>query len=79
MRAGSSRVQRVMVMVEGTVKLFDDAVGRGLIARDGGEDVYVNRAAIKHQGPRTLTIGDRVRFQVIAGLKGPCAAAVRKL
>jgi CspA family cold shock protein len=66
-------------MAEGTVRSFDDAVGKGLIAREGAIDVYVNRAAIKNLGPRTLVTGDRVRFQVVEGLKGPCAASVHKL
>ena len=72
-------VQKAPVMAEGTVRSFDDTIGKGLIAREGGMDVYVNRAAIKHLGPRTLVTGDRVRFQVVEGLKGPCAASVRKL
>jgi len=67
------------LLAEGTVKSFDDTMGKGLIAREGGKDVYVNRAAIKDLGPRTLVIGDRVRFQVVEGLKGPCAASVHKL
>ena len=72
-------VQKAAVIAEGTVRSFEDAIGKGLIARDGSMDVYVNRAAIKDLGPRTLVAGDRVRFQVIEGLKGPCAASVRKL
>jgi CspA family cold shock protein len=76
---GGVFVPKAAVMAEGTVKSFDTAVGKGLIARDGGRDVYVNRAAIKHQGPRTLAAGDRVRFQLVEGLNGPCAAAVHRL
>lgn len=72
-------VRGTPVMAEGTVRSFDDVVGRGLIAREGSLDVYVNRAAIKDLGPRTLVTGDRVRFQVVDGLKGPCAASVHKL
>jgi CspA family cold shock protein len=72
-------VQKATVIAEGTVRSFDEAIGKGLIARDEGMDVYVNRAAIKDLGPRTLVTGDRVRFQVVEGVKGPCAASVRKL
>jgi CspA family cold shock protein len=72
-------VRRAPVMAEGTVRSFDNVVGKGLIAREGATDVYVNRAAIKELGPRTLVTGDRVRFHVIEGLKGPCAASVHKL
>jgi CspA family cold shock protein len=76
---GGTFVQKAAVMTEGTVKSFDDAVGKGVIARDGSRDVYVNRAAIKHEGARTLAAGDRVRFQLVEGLNGPCAAAVHRL
>lgn len=72
-------VQKAKVIAEGTVRSFEDAIGKGLIAREGSMDVFVNRAAIKDLGPRTLVTGDRVRFQVVEGLKGPCAASVRKL
>jgi len=71
-------VQKAVVMAEGTVKSFDNVMGKGLIARGVGRDVYVNRAAIKDLGPRTLVTGDRVRFQVVEGLKGPCAASVHR-
>lgn len=74
----SNFMQQVAVNVEGIVKSFDDIIGKGLIAREGGKDVSVTRAAIKHDGPRTLVAGDRVRFQLVEGLKGPCAAAVHK-
>lgn len=74
----SNFMQQVAVIVEGTVKSFDEIVGKGLIAREGGKDVSVTRAAIKHDGPQTLAAGDRVRFQLVEGLKGPCAAAVHK-
>lgn len=75
--AGDFR-QKAAVIVEGTVKSYDEQIGKGLIAREGCPDVSVNRAAIKHAGPRTLVAGQRVSFQLVDGLKGPCAAAVRK-
>lgn len=71
--------QKVAVIVEGTVKSFDELLGKGLIAREGGKDVAVVRAAIKHEAPRTLVAGEHVRFQLVEGLKGPCAAGVHRL
>ena len=66
-------------MPTGTVKFFNETKGFGFITPDeGGKDVSVTRAAIKHDGPRTLVAGDRVKFQLVEGLKGPCAAAVHK-
>ena len=75
---GGNFVQKAAVLAEGTVKSFDDAAGKGLIVREGGKDVHVNRAALKDQGPRTLAAGDRVRFQLVDGLNWPCAAGVHK-
>jgi len=74
----SNFMQKAAVIVEGTVKTFDEIIGKGLIAREGCKDVYVNRAAIKHDSPRTLVAGERVHFQLVDGLNGPCAAAVRR-
>lgn len=74
----SNFLQNIAVIAEGTVISFDELIGKGLIAREGGENVAVTRAAIKHGGPRTLVAGDRVTFQLVGGLKGPCAAAVHK-
>lgn len=71
--------QKETVMAEGTVRSYDNIGGKGLIAREGAVDVYVNRAAIKDLGPRTLASGDRVRFQLIDGVKGPVAASVHKV
>ena len=74
-----SFMQDAAVFVEGTVKSFDIGAGKGLIARENAQDVVVTRAAIKFDGPRTLTVGDRVSFQLVAGLNGPCAASVKRL
>jgi len=63
----------------GTVKSYNHETGKGLIARDGNEDVHVNHAALKHESVQSLKAGDRVRFQVIEGPKGWFASAVLML
>ena len=66
-------------MAVGTVKSFDLATGNGFIGRKGDKDVFVNYEAIKGENPRTLSVGDRVRVEVLDGPNGPRARSVRKL
>jgi len=70
--------KKITVFIEGVVKSFDDGSGNGLIARAGDSDVFVNREAIRGDGPRTLAIGARVRVEVMEGPNGPRAASVRR-
>jgi len=66
-------------MSEGTVKWFNDSKGFGFIEQDGGKDVFVHHSAIQADGFKSLSEGDRVSFEVVAGPKGPAAESVRKL
>jgi len=64
--------------VIGKVKWFNNAKGYGFIGRDDGPDVFVHYSAILGTGYRSLSEGDRVEFEIVAGAKGPQAANVRK-
>ena len=66
-------------MAEGTVKWFNDAKGFGFIEQDGGQDVFVHHSAIKGEGFKSLAEGQRVRFEIVDGQKGPAAKDVVKL
>jgi CspA family cold shock protein len=66
-------------MAEGTVKWFNDAKGFGFIEQDGGQDVFVHHSAIKADGFKSLSEGERVSFEVVDGQKGPAAQNVVKL
>lgn len=63
-------------MSEGTVKWFNDSKGFGFIQQDGGKDIFVHHSAIQAQGFKSLQEGQRVRFDVVDGAKGPAAANV---
>jgi CspA family cold shock protein len=61
----------------GTVKWFNDEKGFGFITRDdGGKDVFCHHSAIKADGFRSLTEGQKVEFDVVDGQKGPAAENV---
>ena len=64
-------------MATGTVKWFNESKGYGFIAPDdGGDDVFVHFRAIQGQGFKTLTEGQKVKFDVEQGPKGAQAANV---
>lgn len=66
-------------MAEGTVKWFNEKKGFGFIQQDDGADVFVHFSAIQDNGFKTLQEGQRVRFDVGSGRKGPAAANVQIL
>lgn len=65
-------------MAEGTVKWFNESKGFGFIEQDNGPDVFVHYSGIGGDGFRTLGEGERVRFDVTEGPKGPQASNVIK-
>jgi CspA family cold shock protein len=66
-------------MTEGKVKWFNTQKGWGFIEVEGGKDVFVHYSAIGGEGYRALEEGDRVRFDIVDGPKGPQASNVEKL
>ena len=63
-------------MARGTVKWFNAVKGYGFIGIEEGDDVFVHFSAIKGDGFRTLTDGQKVEFTVADGQKGPQAENV---
>ncbi|RLC30748.1 MAG: cold-shock protein [Deltaproteobacteria bacterium] len=66
-------------MAEGIVKWFSDKKGFGFIEKEDGTDVFVHFSAIDMPGFKSLDEGDRVRFEVEQGNRGPAAKNVTKL
>ncbi len=63
-------------MVQGIVKWFNSKKGFGFIEQDQGEDVFVHYSDIDMSGFKTLTEGERVKFEVIENDKGLAAREV---
>lgn len=63
----------------GVVKWFNEAKGYGFIQQDNGPDVFVHFSAVKGEGYKTLTEGDRVEFEIVQGDKGFKASNVVKI
>jgi CspA family cold shock protein len=66
-------------MSEGKVKWFNERKGFGFIEKDDGGDVFVHHSAIQADGFKTLNEGQRVRFDIQQGNKGPAAENVKLL
>ena len=65
-------------MSDGTVKWFNDAKGYGfIVAKDGGEDVFVHHSNIEGTGFKTLAEGQDVTFSMEQGDKGFSATNVQ--
>ncbi|MCX8026990.1 MAG: cold-shock protein [Thermodesulfovibrionales bacterium] len=65
--------------VEGKVKWFNEAKGFGFIQQDNGPDVFVHYSSIESNGFKTLQEGQKVKFDIVEGDRGPKATNVVKL
>ena len=61
------------------MKWFNEKKGFGFIEQDNGPDLFVHYAAITGEGFKTLSEGQRVRFEVEETPKGPKAKNVEKI
>ena len=68
--------ERVSRVPTGRVKWYNADKGFGFLAQDGGEDVYVRKAALP-AGVPGLKPGQRVEFGMAEGRRGPQALSVR--
>ncbi len=65
--------------VEGTIKWFNEKKGYGFIQQDNGQDIFVHYSSIAGDGFKTLSEGQRVKFDIEEGAKGPKAINVIKI
>ena len=64
-------------MAEGTVKFFDEMKHFGFISGDDGKEYFVHVSGIKEGN--TIHEGDKVKFEVVQGERGPKAEQVEKI
>jgi CspA family cold shock protein len=65
-------------MATGTVKCFNDAKGFGFVTPDdGSEDLFAHFSSINMNGFKTLTEGQKVRFDITPGQKGKQASNIQ--
>jgi cold shock CspA family protein len=60
--------------MRGTVTAFDERVGLGVVTGDDGAEWPFHAIAVA-DGRRTIAVGTRVDFEVVAGLLGRWEAA----
>lgn len=63
-------------MTNGIVKWFNSEKGFGFISVEGGDDVFAHFTAINLDGFKTLEEGQKVRFDIVEGARGPQAANI---
>jgi CspA family cold shock protein len=66
-------------MATGTVKWFNAEKGFGFIQQEAGPDVFVHFRNIVGTGYKTLDEGQKVKFNITQGQKGPQAEEVTPL
>lgn len=76
---GKFRKGGCTALAEGKVKWFNEKKGFGFIENDEGGDVFVHFSAIQGEGFKTLYEGQRIRFDIEQGNKGPAAVNVQPL
>jgi len=64
-------------MSDGTVKFFNAKKSFGFIHGEDGNDYFVHVSGLKPGV--TITEGDKVKFEIIQGDKGPKAEQVEKV
>ncbi|OPX91455.1 MULTISPECIES: cold-shock protein [Pelotomaculum] len=61
----------------GTVKWFNDSKGYGFIEQEDGTDIFVHYSAIQNSGFKTLSEGQKVKFDINPGPRGQQASNVQ--
>ena len=68
-----------MSTTTGTVKWFNETKGFGFIEQESGPDVFAHFSQITGSGFKTLAEGQKVKFTVTDGQKGPQAENIEAI
>ncbi len=72
------KIYHLLVGELGTVKSFEADMGCGFIAPDrGGREIFVGSLALKRSEIATLSVGQRVIFDIADGREGPKVKIIR--
>lgn len=64
----------------GTVKWFNPSKGYGFVEpTDGGKDVFIHISALEKAGIASLSEGQKIQFDIVAGQNGKSSAGNVKL
>lgn len=64
--------------MEGTIKWFNSKKGFGFIEQEEGDDVFVHFSSIEMSGFKTLSEGERVKFEIEKNDRGLSAIKVTR-
>ena len=68
-----------MSTTTGTVKWFNESKGYGFIEQESGPDVFAHHSNIIGDGFKVLEEGQKVKFTVTQGQKGPQAENIASI
>lgn len=66
-------------MKTGIIKWFNNEKGYGFIEGNGEEDIFVHYSAIKQEGYKSLTEGQKVEYELLETEKGLQAINVKEV
>ena len=67
------------ILMNGTVKWFNDEKGFGFITGEDGKDVFAHFTQIQKDGFKKLTEVEEVTFEITKGDKGPQASNIKSV
>ena len=66
-------------MKTGFIKWFNNEKGYGFIEGNGNEDIFVHYSAIKQEGYKSLSEGQKVEYELLETKKGLQAINVKEV
>lgn len=75
----TNTIERLLVLMKGTVKMFNKEKGYGFIRTEDNRDVFFHHSSILMDGYKTAEAGEKVEFEVEDSERGPRAKNIKKL